>query len=1456
MELSIRSVDPLAEYQYTFTNGWTPASSGTFTILASVYVAGDEFTTNNDAQGSAIIYDSVIDFEADNGGLIATNDWEWGTPANNGPSTAHSGSNCWGTVIDGLPTLSTISDLDFQIEITGANPEFDFFQWYYGSTSSYYYRIFVDDGSGYVQLEQWQGSNQAWNMHTVDLSAYTGIIKMRLQLETGTYIGSYAGWYVDDFGFVGCELFVPDYDVEVVSIDSPSGYLSGGETYDIVATIKNNGLNTVTFDVDAFDNHTYSSTQTVTDLGYLETTQVTFTGWTVSSCSTYTLTVASDLTGDEVTDNDTLTADYLTLPTYNTVGQYDDGVPVSYTRFVDPENVIANQFNVPYQGSELSAIGFIFDQDGQNDTVEVYLFLDSNDDGLPDTIPAYSDTIVRAGYGETMWLIGCGVTPLTIDCESFWAGWSLVDTVVAGNEVRMAIDNTNDFGMGWGLWRDETSGELTWNPWNSTSDGDNMIRAYYDVDPSTAPAAMVDPSAIIAATDPGLIYTDSSSVSNTVTFGCDLDYTVSVKQVVAGMTAGDQDRGTPMDWVASNDKSGSEESIKGETDGKVPLYPPMTLDTGGPDAYGYTWKDSNEPSGPTYGWIDISTLGTEISWPSASDSLDDQVSGPLPLGMTFNFYGVDYSEIYISTNGWASFLSQSNSYLSDGSLPNPADPNALLAVYWDDLEGQYPTGTYGSAYYYYDATENQFILSWTNWHHYSNSIIINFQIILDADDNTVTYQYSNTFPTGQTDYTIGMENADGTAGLTVSNNQSYVADNLAVRFSPPPTWLSTDLVDGSVAAGGTVPFHMFMDATDLDCGFYHGAIVINSNDPVNPSVEVDVQLSVGSNLSGTVTDANGDPLEGVQVDVMDGVTLVGTDNTDIDGNYAVVCFNGGTYQVNFFKTGYYDAQAEVTFAIGESETQDMTLNSAGNYTGTVTDYYDTPLADVHVWAEIAPMRLATTGQKLSTNQLIGQSGLSKMSHNIKKDFSNIGTPEKADNVEQIRFEGYEAPLLDAEYCDIVLGGTYIGGYNGQVTGLESWAVFQDPSTCALTPTYPYQVYAAMFSLQNMTGITQQVDFTISIYAADMDVPSCPTITGDPLYVSAPHSVILQSPYVYRIGDFPVNVIVNGPYFVSVDITSDNSANPLGWPVSGDAGTSCVCYNNYGSGWYDVVADYGYQYNPVGWWHTQGFSTTADNIVSETWTDADGEYTLVLDPGDYVVHYDTTGWNSYITDPFTLNVGDAITAETVIMRRPGSLSGLVEDESGALENVHVTVDDGQRTIIGEDYTDEFGNYSIANIYDGDYTISFILDGYETIVISDQHINDGQALVIDQTMVTAGFAYLPGDANMYNGAWPPAVIGSDVTYLVNFFRGLESNPACNIEGFYMSADVNASCTIIGSDVTRLVNFFRGSGVIEYCPDWEPLWHNTSELPDSMPEGWPNCDPPIVTGELVVPSPSSTK
>ena len=102
----------------------------------------------------------------------------------------------------------------------------------------------------------------------------------------------------------------------------------------------------------------------------------------------------------------------------------------------------------------------------------------------------------------------------------------------------------------------------------------------------------------------------------------------------------------------------------------------------------------------------------------------------------------------------------------------------------------------------------------------------------------------------------------------------------------------------------------------------------------------------------------------------------------------------------------------------------------------------------------------------------------------------------------------------------------------------------------------------------------------------------------------------------------------------------------------------------------------------------------------------------------------------------------------------------------------------------------------------------------------------------------YYYVPGDVNMANGSWPPTIIGSDVTYLVNFFRGITTNPSCTLNGFYCSADVNGDCHVIGSDVTYLVNFFRGGDAVQYCPENEPAWPTTDDLPDQAPPGWPYC------------------
>jgi hypothetical protein len=112
----------------------------------------------------------------------------------------------------------------------------------------------------------------------------------------------------------------------------------------------------------------------------------------------------------------------------------------------------------------------------------------------------------------------------------------------------------------------------------------------------------------------------------------------------------------------------------------------------------------------------------------------------------------------------------------------------------------------------------------------------------------------------------------------------------------------------------------------------------------------------------------------------------------------------------------------------------------------------------------------------------------------------------------------------------------------------------------------------------------------------------------------------------------------------------------------------------------------------------------------------------------------------------------------------------------------------------------------------------------------------------------YEYLPGDANMpFISTWPPEVSEADVIYLVNYFKII--NSPCLLDGFYASADINGDCKVIGSDVTRLVNYFRGMNEISYCQEYLTLWPTPMQIPSSPPSGWPNCDQPLTSkqGEI---------
>jgi hypothetical protein len=284
-----------------------------------------------------------------------------------------------------------------------------------------------------------------------------------------------------------------------------------------------------------------------------------------------------------------------------------------------------------------------------------------------------------------------------------------------------------------------------------------------------------------------------------------------------------------------------------------PYYPPVTAGHGGPDTFGHKWTDSDEPNGPAYNWIDISTIGTVVSL------TDDDYVGPISIGFNFPFYENSYSDLYIGSNGIITFGAGSGS-VGDIGIPNVSSPNDLLAIWWDDL---YPAGG-GDIYYYYDNTASRFIVSFINVANYSypsGTGALTFQAIL-YPSGKITYNYGSMYA-GTDDLlqsTVGLENAGGTDGLQVVYNAAYMHDNLAINFSSG-SWLATEPTSGFIGPNSRDTIYVNFDAADLSAGAYAGNLLLVTNDPNMDTVTIPVNLVIQGGSVGcsyTPGDVNGD----------------------------------------------------------------------------------------------------------------------------------------------------------------------------------------------------------------------------------------------------------------------------------------------------------------------------------------------------------------------------------------------------------------------------------------------------------------------------------------------------------------------------------------------------------------------------------------------------------------------
>lgn len=237
-------------------------------------------------------------------------------------------------------------------------------------------------------------------------------------------------------------------------------------------------------------------------------------------------------------------------------------------------------------------------------------------------------------------------------------------------------------------------------------------------------------------------------------------------------------------------------------------------DSGGPDDWGYTWKDSNEPGGPVYDWIDI------LSYPTATEVkllADDNIRGPFYLNFDFSYYWYNVSQFWVGSNGYIKFNDLSQLAAPFPTMPSTALPNDFIGPYMNDLVFA-TDGDTGSCWYWISPSLDTLIVSYigvpwwsATYPYYSGSNT--FQVILSAVDSSITFQYKERIGTNPfgTCTSTGFENNSGYIGLQVLPYCTEPPTQYAIKIEPPdnPTLevidVELDYIDNPGSGGIFLP---------------------------------------------------------------------------------------------------------------------------------------------------------------------------------------------------------------------------------------------------------------------------------------------------------------------------------------------------------------------------------------------------------------------------------------------------------------------------------------------------------------------------------------------------------------------------------------------------------------------------------------------------------------------------
>jgi len=488
---------------------------------------------------------------------------------------------------------------------------------------------------------------------------------------------------------------------------------------------------------------------------------------------------------------------------------------------------------------------------------------------------------------------------------------------------------------------------------------------------------------------------------------------------------------------------------------------------------------------------------------------------------------------------------------------------------------------------------------------------------------------------------------------------------------------------------------------------------------------INAQLIKSANITGTVTNDHGTPLENIGIDVKQFRNNVWEpvywSVTDADGNYVVTWLAPGEYIIEFVDSEqnhfneYYDNSDSSNTATTISVTSgsvisniNAQLTEGGHITGRVTDENGNPLDSIDVivkqydtinnWWEDVGWAYTDADGNYDVGGLLTGDYVVQFSDNddpyVNEYYNNADSEDTATTISVVT--GNTISNINAQLAEG-------GAVSGMVTDENN-----NPLEGIWAEVYSFDSNFIAYGLTDVNG--------------NYEVAGLPT--GD-----------------YIISFYEDDYLNNGIYTYVYEYYDDVYSFDAATTISVVAGTTTSNINAQlaegGTIRGTVTNENG---NPLEEIWIDVYDLDGNHISSDL-TDASGNYEVGwLPTGDYIVWFHDGSGNDIYLGEYYNNAASSDTATSISvvagsttnninaqLAETGYIAGNVTDESGnPLEEIWINVYDLDGNYISSNLTDANGNYEVGWLPTGDYIVLFHQSYYNSTYVQEYYDNsDSQA-----------------------------------------------------------------------------------------------------------------------------------